>query len=88
MASLLTVAERVDVLVLTAAESRAAVHHREHHRGEAGGSYARQQVVVDEHPGQDGRVGQGRVQLGEVEEQPEEDQRDAEYKYPEYEVEC
>ena len=87
MLPLVTVPERVDVLVLTAAERSAAVDHGEDHGGQAGGSNARQQVVVDEDPGQDGGVGQGGVDLGEVEEEPEEHERGSQDKYTKDKVE-
>ena len=86
MLPLVTVPERVDVLVLTAAERSAAVDHGEDHGGQAGGSNARQQVVVDEDAGKNCRLHQRGVQLGEVHQEPEEDQGDAEDKEAKYQM--
>ena len=51
ISDLLTVAERIDVLVLTAAEDCSAVEHGEDHGDEGAGNDGGEKIVVDEMSG-------------------------------------
>ena len=83
---LVGVSQRIDVFILAAAEDGAAVEHGPDYGGQGGHSEARQQVVVDEDAGQNCRLHQRGVQLGEVHQEPEEDQGDAEDKETKYQM--